>query len=190
MTLNFTEEQYNSDYGMITYIWGPILWHFLHIISFNYPVKPEEYNKKNGFKSGHIQNTYYFFIILLLYILPCSACRDNLKENLNVLNFKKNKHKIFKNRYEFSLFIYNLHETVNKMLEKKSNLSYDDIRDFYEHFRAYCSTQKKHNGCTTLQHNSKKRIKPKTIIYFVPFNKNINTTKIHKKCNIQCIHSK
>ena len=25
---------------MLTYVWGPSLWHFLHTMSFNYPVKP------------------------------------------------------------------------------------------------------------------------------------------------------
>ena len=90
MKLNFTDKEYNSDYGMITYIWGPLLWHFLHIISFNYPVDPIQYNIKNGFNKGHIQNCYYFFINLLLYILPCGSCRTNLKDNLDALNFKKN----------------------------------------------------------------------------------------------------
>ena len=41
----FSEKDYQSDNGMITYIWG-LLWHFLHIMSFNYPVNPEEYNEK------------------------------------------------------------------------------------------------------------------------------------------------
>lgn len=186
----FNKKQYNSDYGMITYVWGPLMWHILHIISFNYPVEPEEYNKKNGFKKGFIQNCYYFFISLLLYILPCSACRINLHDNLNKLKFKKDKHKIFKNRHNFSFFIYELHEIVNTMLGKTSNLSYKDIRDFYEHFRAYCSTKKVHNGCTKLQHGNKERVKPKTIIYFVPFEKKIKTTKIHTKCGIKCCHNK
>ncbi len=189
MKLNFTDKEYNSDYGMITYIWGPLLWHFLHIISFNYPVDPIQYNIKNGFNKGHIQNCYYFFINLLLYILPCGSCRTNLKDNLDALNFKKNKHHIFKNRKNFSMFIYNLHETVNKMLEKPSGLSYCDVRDFYEHFRALCTKNKAHNGCTKLQHTGKTRVKPKVIIYFVPYDKNIKTTKIHKKCKIQCIHN-
>ena len=48
-----------------------------------------------------------------------------------------------KNRESFSRFIYNLHESVNIMLNKKSNLSYEEVRDFYEHFRADCSKMKK-----------------------------------------------
>tara|TARA_Y100000385_G_C12883454_1_gene546786 strand:+ start:212 stop:811 length:600 start_codon:yes stop_codon:yes gene_type:complete len=190
----FTEKQYKSDYGFITYVWGPMLWHFLHILSFNYPVNPEEYNKKNNYCRGFIQNIYYLFIRILQYLLPCKSCRDNLVNNLNVLYFKENKTQIMANRESFSRFIYNLHETVNKMLKKDSNLSYKDVRDFYEHFRAYCSNKdikgnKIHSGCIDLEHNGQNRVKPKVIIYFVPFSKKLKTTKIHKKCGIKCCHN-
>ena len=137
----FTEKQYKSDYGFITYVWGPMLWHFLHILSFNYPVNPNEYNKKHNYCKGFIQNIYYFFIKLLQYILPCKSCRDNLVNNLNFLNFKQNKNQIMKNRKSFSKFVYQLHEVVNKMLNKSSNLTYNEVRDFYEHFRAFCTNK-------------------------------------------------
>ena len=192
MKLTFTQKQYESDYGMITYVWGPLLWHFLHIISFNYPVNPTEYNKKNNLIDNQIENSYYYFIFLLQFILPCKSCRDNLKKNLEGLNFFKNKARIMKNRESFSRFIYNLHESVNTMLKKKSHLSYEEVRDFYEHFRANCSIKNKSNshvGCDKLEHNSDKRVKPKTVIYFVPFEKKIKTTKIHKRCKIMCVHN-
>ena len=196
MKLVFKPEQYNSDYGMITYIWGPLLWHFLHIVSFNYPVNPTEYNKKNNLVKHQIENSYYYFIFLLQFILPCKSCRDNLKKNLDSLDFFNCKSKIMKNRETFSKFIYDLHESVNKMLNKKSNLSYEEVRDFYEHFRADCSKKtnikndkNSHLGCDKLEHNSNKRVKPKTVIYFVPFEKKIKTTKIHKKCKMVCAHN-
>ena len=158
MKLTFSEEQYNSNYGMITYIWGPLLWHFLHIISFNYPVNPVEYNKKNNLIENQIENSYYYFIFLLQFILLCKSCRDNLKKNLNGLNFFTNKKDIMRNRKTFSLFIYQLHESVNKMLNKESNLTYEQVRDFYEHFRADCSSKNKNNshlGCDKLGHTEK-----------------------------------
>jgi len=43
-----------------------------------------------------------------------------------------------KSRDTFSKYVYDLHETVNKMLEKRSGLSYADVRERYEHFRARC----------------------------------------------------
>ena len=36
----FSKKHYLSGDGMMTLIWGPNLWHYLHTISFNYPVKP------------------------------------------------------------------------------------------------------------------------------------------------------
>ena len=43
----FTLKQYNSKDGMMTSIWGPSMWHTMHTISFNYPVKPTKEDKKN-----------------------------------------------------------------------------------------------------------------------------------------------
>ena len=128
---------------MITYVWGPLLWHFLHIISFNYPVNPTEYNKKNNLIKNQIENSYYYFIFLLQFILPCGSCRDNLVEKFKSVKIKKNKNKILEDRESFSRFIYNLHKTVNiSVLNKKSNLKYEEIKDFYEHFRASCPKKK------------------------------------------------
>ena len=65
----FTLKQYNSKDGMMTSIWGPSMWHTMHTISFNYPVKPTYKDKIN----------YKKFITNLKYILPCCKCRLRLK---------------------------------------------------------------------------------------------------------------
>ena len=31
---------------MLTTVWGPSMWHYLHTMSFNYPVKPTSLDKK------------------------------------------------------------------------------------------------------------------------------------------------
>ena len=57
--------------------------------------------------------------------------------------------KDMESRETFSRYIYNLHEVINKMLRKKSGLTYEDVRERYEHFRARCAkskTQKKRRG--------------------------------------------
>ena len=38
---------YKSGEGMLTSVWGPSLWHYLHTMSFNYPVKPTAKDKKH-----------------------------------------------------------------------------------------------------------------------------------------------
>jgi len=44
-----------------------------------------------------------------------------------------------KSRETFSKYVYRLHEVVNTMLHKTSGLTYDDVRERYEHFRARCT---------------------------------------------------
>ena len=46
MKMKFTTEHYNSKEGMLTSVWGPSLWHYLHTMSFNYPINPTEVQKK------------------------------------------------------------------------------------------------------------------------------------------------
>jgi hypothetical protein len=98
----YQEGDYMSGEGMLTSVWGPPLWHVLHTISFNYPSNPTKQHKKK----------YMKFIHNLKYILPCKYCRMNLKKNFKSLPLTM---KDMKNRHSFSLYVYNLHEHVNKM---------------------------------------------------------------------------
>ena len=43
----YSSDDYNSNDGMLTTVWGPSLWHTLHTISFNYPKRPTSSEKKN-----------------------------------------------------------------------------------------------------------------------------------------------
>ena len=69
--MSFKEKDYNSNNGLLTYVWGPSLWHVLHIISFNYPPNPSLIDKRN----------YHNFLKSLENVLPCKYCRENLKKN-------------------------------------------------------------------------------------------------------------
>ena len=122
----YSQDDYNSNDGMLTTVWGPSMWHYLHTMSFNYPVHPTPENKKH----------YRDFILNLENVLPCGKCRKNLKKNFKKLPLEE---KDMESRETFSRYIYNLHEVINKMLKKKSGLSYDDVRERYEHFRARCA---------------------------------------------------
>ena len=70
----FSEADYISGDGMMTSIWGPPAWHFLHIVSFNYPINPTKMQKEH----------YYNFFNNLQNILPCKYCRDNLTKNFTI----------------------------------------------------------------------------------------------------------
>lgn len=172
----YNRKEYSSGDGMLTAVWGPSMWHYLHTMSFNYPVKPSSIDKK------HFRN----FILNMKNVLPCGHCRENLKRNFKVHPLKMCN---MKNRDTFSRYIYKLHETVNKMLNKKSGLTYDEVRERYEHFRSRCTkdkpkmfnfrkTRKKETGCTEPLYGKKS----KCIIKIVPQEEKCKTMQIDKKC--------
>jgi hypothetical protein len=175
----FTKKDYNSGDGFLTSVWGPAMWHYLHTMSFNYPVNPTPEQKKH----------YRDFIINLQYVLPCKYCRMNLTNN-----FKKKPLQLcdMASRDTFSRYIYELHETINKMLGKKSYLTYCEVRDRYENFRSRCTEEKpkvftfkksltkkkKEKGCTEPLYGTKS----KCVINIVPQEDKSATFQINKKC--------
>jgi len=167
---SFNLNDYQSNDGMLTTIWGPPMWHYLHTMSFNYPIDPKQTDKKH----------YREFVLKLQYVLPCGKCRENLKNNFKKLPLKKSH---MKSRNTFSRYIYDLHELINHMLGKTSGLSYEDVRDRYEHFRSRCGnfnkTKKvKENGCTEPLNGKKSRC----ILHIVPKSKRGESLKIDKLC--------
>jgi hypothetical protein len=176
----FTKKDFLSGDGMMVKIWGPLQWTYLHTMSFNYPIHPTDEDKKH----------YREYVLNLQYVLPCKYCRINLTNN-----FKKKPLQMchMANREKFSRYIYDLHETVNKMLHKKSNLTYCDIRERYEHFRSRCTDEnpkiftfkklsgtrkKKEKGCTEPLYGKKS----KCVINIVPQEDKSATFKMDKKC--------
>ena len=175
----YTKKEYNSGDGMLTAVWGPSMWHYLHTMSFNYPVEPTREDKI------HYRN----FVKSLQYVLPCKYCRMNLANNL-----KKKPLQMchMKSRETFSRYIYELHETINRMLNKKSNLTYCDVRERYEHFRSRCTDEKpkvftfkktttrkkQEKGCTEPLYGKK----AKCVINIVPQEDKTATFQMDKKC--------
>ena len=178
----FRDEDYKSNDGMLTTVWGPGMWHSLHTISFNYPVNPTCEDKQR----------YMSYIQSLQYVLPCGKCRKNLKKNFKKLPLKMSD---MESRYTFSLYIYKLHEVINKMLGKKSGLSYEDVRERYEQFRSRCvksaknlksmlnkkknvTKRNREKGCTEPLYGEKS----KCVIQIVPQSKKCKTFQMDKSC--------
>ena len=184
----YDKDDFASGDGMLTSVWGPSLWHYLHTMSFNYPTKPTREEKKN----------YRDFVLSLQNVLPCKYCRMNLRKNLKDLPLKN---KDMKNRRSFSLWMFKLHEHINKMLGKKSGLTYSKVRERYEHFRARCTididektklvkikpiknkTRKKkkkvkEKGCVEPLYGKKS----KCVIKIVPKDKKVPTFQMDDKC--------
>ena len=183
----FNKNDYNSSDGMLTSVWGPSLWHSLHAISFNYPVHPTKEQKLQ----------YLEFFKSLKHVLPCKYCRENYKKNIKTVPLNMST---MKSRETLSRWLYELHEEINTMLHKKSNLTYDQVRTRYEMFRARCINDNK----GTMKRNRKKKpkkrkskfknkkekgcvkplygVKSKCVISIVPKKKRCKTFKVDKRC--------
>ena len=175
----YDENDFNSNDGMLTTVWGPAMWHYLHTMSFNYPVNPTSEDKAN----------YREFVLNLRNVLPCGKCRKNLRKNLKKLPLT---YKHMESRTTFSKYMYDLHEVINDMLGKKSGLSYDDVRERYEHFRARCAytlsdienmanalkETSGEKGCTEPLYGEKS----KCVIRIVPESDTGETLQIDEKC--------
>ena len=169
----YSKQDYESSDGFLTAVWGPMLWSYLHTMSFNYPTNPTADNKKQ----------YREFIINLQYVMPCKFCRMNLTKNLKDLPLTMNH---MQSRETFSRYVYELHETVNRMLNKKSGLTYEDVRDRYENFRSRCTKDdikekvmvQKEKGCTVPLYGKKSRC----VIKIVPQEEVQETFQMDKKC--------
>tara|TARA_Y100000817_G_C16844922_1_gene539638 strand:+ start:29 stop:622 length:594 start_codon:yes stop_codon:yes gene_type:complete len=175
----YRKKDYSSSEGMLTSVWGPSLWHTLHTISFNYPVKPTKEQKK------HYKN----LILNLKHVMPCKYCRINLRKNLKAHPLRQCD---LNNRDKFSRWVYGLHEHVNKMLGKKSGLTFCEVRDRYENFRSRCTkkelkkkiikvkknkTRKKEKGCTEPFYGKKAKL----CLKIVPQNNRMKTFHMDKK---------
>jgi len=154
----YNKNDYKSGDGMLTSVWGPSLWHYLHTMSFNYPVYPSPKEKKK----------YKNFIMSLKDVLPCKYCRINMKKNLKAVPLNN---KALKNRTNFSKWMYCLHEHINKMLKKKSGLKYCQIRERYEHFRSRCTLDLKdlqfENETKKTKKNKKKKKRKRMYRIFI-----------------------
>jgi hypothetical protein len=174
----FSKKDFSDGDGMLVSVWGPAQWHFLHTMSFNYPIKPTNKDKKH----------YRDYMLNLVNILPCKHCRENLKKNYKVFPLTMD---CMKDRNSFSRYVYRLHERINKNLGKDSGLTYCDVRERYEHFRARCLDEKakkfifkntrknnKEKGCTEPLYGKK----AKCIIKIVPKEEKCKTFQMDAKC--------
>lgn len=173
----FSKEDYNSNDGMQTAIFGPVFWSAIHMVSFNYPVCPTDEQKMD----------YKNWLMATGKVLPCLYCRQNFEKNVQQATHGDD----FDSRDKFSKFCYRLHAEVNRMLNKPTNISFDEVRDIYEGFRSRCLTEKqkrklesenKELGCVVPKHDG---TKGKVCISIVPRNSPLETFSVAQTCRIQ-----
>lgn len=176
MSSVFSRKDYNSPDGMMSGTWGPSTWHYLHTVSFNYPTTPTQEDRK----------LYTNMLMNIGATLPCSYCRNNFKTNMKKAKFSQ---KDMISRDSFSRFIYRLHNHVNKMLGKNIKISFEEVRDRYEHFRSRCipenslvsKKKEKEKGCTDSLYGKKS----KCVICIVPQTSKKKSFSMDPKCKLK-----
>jgi hypothetical protein len=117
-----------SDNGFAPFIWGPHLWKYLHIMSFNYPRHPTERHKR----------TYYDFIKAIGNTLPCKHCRRNYESHLLATKFIRLYDvypEALRNRDTFTYWMFTLHNCINKDANTSWVINYEDVVQYYESIR-------------------------------------------------------
>ena len=101
-------------------IWGPPTWLFLHTVTFNYPTNPTKEDKEN----------YYKFFDSLKHTIPCPICKNHYIENINNNPIQLN------NKDELIEWLFDIHNSVNKINNKKV-YTHEELYDiYYEMFKS------------------------------------------------------
>jgi len=126
----------DANNGLITKIWGPPSWESFHSITFGYPIEPTDQQKED----------YMNYFIYLGKVLPCIYCRRSYQQFItegDTILIKE----CLAGRKELTHWGYRLHEAVNKKLDVRYGVTYEELCDKYESYRARCTKTEK--GCVT-----------------------------------------
>tara|TARA_B110000914_G_C15505894_1_gene468272 strand:+ start:1984 stop:2382 length:399 start_codon:yes stop_codon:yes gene_type:complete len=91
-------------------IWGPHTWIFLHAVAHTYPENPSKDDKER----------YSDFFTSLQYVLPCSVCRDHLKDIIRDQPIQLESQKTLQ------YWLIDIHNSVNRILGQ-SEIDYNDV---------------------------------------------------------------
>jgi hypothetical protein len=157
--------------GMMTKVWGPPGWFFLHSITFGFPIKASDV------EPSRIQS-YIDFFNSAGDVLPCKYCRESYKEFIKevpIYNFIDSRESLVK-------WLYIIHNKVNKKLgiPDCDIPTLEDVKTRYEKYRAMCkqTTTKERNeklikGCTIPKIGPKQKCLIKIVEEFGEDSKNI-----------------
>lgn len=151
----------NAMNGVMTKVWGPAGWLFLHCVTFGYPLDPDNYDQQHGMPPGSTRKHYSKFFNEVGRVLPCRYCRDSYQEYILELPVEK----FLKDRESLVKWLYHIHNRVNdKLGAKYCDISIQSLKKRYEAYRAKCkalsASEKQVNeekGCLTPADGTPKR---------------------------------
>ena len=128
-------EKLPEHISMITKVWGPPTWFFLHSMAMAYPKKID----KNDPDHIEIKNSMYAFLSNLGNILPCGICGASYENYIKTPELSITRY--LNSRADLAHFIYLIHEKVNEKLgvPKCDRPSFNEVVQYYNKFRAHGS---------------------------------------------------
>ena len=159
--------------GIMTKIWGPPGWLFLHCVTQGYPNVIDTTNEAHVIRR---EQTKIFFESLA-EVLPCKYCRQSYKKYLEEIPIDDH----LSTRVELCKWLYDIHNKVNEKLGIQEVPDFEKVYERYEMFRSKCGDAKL--GCV----KSKDGVKKKSVIKIIDKEGNdycINTTNDMQDANI------
>ena len=148
----------NSSNGLMTKVWGPPGWMFLHSVTFGYPVKIDDYNESHVIRREKMKD----FFETLGFVFPCKYCRESYHKFIKELPIDN----FLDGRKSLTKWLYKIHNKVNNKLgvPKCDIPSFEDVYKEYDTYRAECSktTNKEriknlNKGCVVPKDGKKKK---------------------------------
>lgn len=127
--------------GMMTNVWGPAGWVFLHSVSFGYPMDPDEFDRNLEQTPGTTRERYRLFFESCAFVFPCRYCRESYQRFIQEDPVADS----LDDRESLTRWLWRIHELVNKKLGKPG-ITYEELVRRYETYRATCNKDKK--GCS------------------------------------------
>lgn len=97
---------------------------------------------------------YLSFFIALQQVLPCRACRESTLCFYTSGDTKLTMD-VMRSRETLARWVWKLHNRVNRRLSKPCNVSFSEMCQRYERFRAACAPKK--HGCEAPRGHVRKR---------------------------------
>jgi hypothetical protein len=101
-------------------IWGPSFWYILHTISFHYPEKPSEYQKR----------VFHDFFNSLKDVLPCDKCKKHYVKYVTEYPISPHLDK----KTNLIKWLIDVHNFVNLSLNKNT-MTYEEVGKLYNNMK-------------------------------------------------------
>ncbi len=140
-----------SNNGLMTKIWGPPGWLFLHSVTMGYPEFIDDNNPEHTIKKENMK----IFFTSLGHTLPCELCCSSYQDFIKELPMDD---VVLSGRRSLAKWFYDIHNKVNEKLDvdEKDIPSFNTFYERYDMYRAKCG-KKKELGCIKSNDNIEKQ---------------------------------